>query len=111
MSTENIPNVNSEEFEKILEENGWTKKKEPVETDRCNVCECGSEKKSLKDKLTLKNIVNAIDEWSMEHPGLSLAIFFGSSSFFVYKLGQSFIAGAVHKGNLKTIRYLDKIGR
>lgn len=115
MSFENIPNVDSAEFEKILEENGWTKKEDTAQSDCCcdGACsfESKDEKTSWKEKFTLKNAVNAVDAWSMEHPGLSLVIFLGGSSFLMYKFGQSFIAGAVHKGNLKTIRYIDRLGR
>lgn len=112
MSIENVPNVNSEEFEKILEEHGWIKKEVETEDKCCcdGNCSCNNseEKTSQNDKFELKD---AISEWSMKHPSLSFAIFLGGASLIAYKISQSFIAGAIHKGNLKTIRYLDRIGR
>lgn len=63
---------------------------------------------SNKEKSVATRVIEKIDKWSMKHPGLSLLIFFGGGSFLAYKISQSFVAGAVFKGNIKTLRYMER---
>lgn len=108
MSLENVPNVNSEEFAEFLRKNGLD------ERDLIADVIGDSEKKEyihLKERFSAANIIEKIDQWSMNNPGASLIIFFGGSGFICYKILQMFIAGAIFKANLKTLKYISKISR
>ena len=121
MSLENVPDVNSEEFAEFLEKNGFEGKflnncnkitNEEKFLNNCNkITNEQKDRISLKEKFNVKNIIKKIDQWSMNHPGTSLVIFFGGSGLICYKILQAFVAGAVFKGNVKTLRYISKISR
>lgn len=117
MSLENVPDVNSEEFTEFLEKNGFEEKflndYNDIKKRIADTLEDGQKKDhvSLKEKFSAKNIIEKIDTWSMNHPGTSLIIFFGGSGLICYKILQAFVAGAIFKGNLKTLKYISKISR
>ena len=115
-SLKNVPNVNSKEFEKFLEDNGFNKN--VFNEDFINNLEAIDElSNSLKDNPTPdqpknesigKILFKIVDNWCMKNPGPSLAIILGGSAFICYKLTVGILSQAIFKGNLKTSRYFDK---
>ena len=124
-SLKDVPNINSNEFEKFLadndkgsetflENNGIDPK--IFKKDFTNKHEDGlnnpSENNSTinqpKKESIVKIIFKMIDNWCMENPGPSLTIFLGGSAFICYKMTVGIISQGVFKGNLKTSRYFDK---
>ena len=108
------PNANSKEFEKFLEDNGFSKVL--FDEDFTNKFE-DALNNSFKDdhtpnqpkKKSIGNILfEFIENWCMKNPGPSLAIILGGSAFICYKMTVGILSQAVFKGNLKTSRYFDK---
>lgn len=123
-SLKDVPNVNSKEFEKFLEDNGFDKKSvmsrmtynEAFNEDFTNKLE-DVLNNSLKDdpipdqpkKESIgKVLFKIVDNWCMKNPGPSLAIILGGSAFICYKMTVAILSQAVFKGNLKTNRYFVK---
>ena len=102
-----IPNVNSEEFDKFLKEHGFERKENtPIK----NVY-IGSDLNKNVKVVNSDETANIVEKFIVDHYGIILLLVSGVSIFTVYKLLQSFISGAVFKGNLKTIKYLEKFVR
>lgn len=108
------PNANSKEFEKFLEDNGFSKVL--FDEDFTNKFE-DALNNSFKDDPTPKQpkkesigkiLFEFIENWCMKNPGPSLAIILGGSVFICYKMTVGILSQAVFKGNLKTSRYFDK---
>lgn len=101
-SNNQIPNVDSEEFEAFLKEHGFDRiKSEPIK----NIPTSNNDKK----RFDIKKYISAIDQWSLQHPGFTLAIIIFGGTIVSYKVFQSFVAGSVFKGNLKTLKYLNRL--
>ena len=113
-SLKDVPNINSKEFEKFLEDNNFDKMVFNVdftnkhEDDLNNPSENNSTTNQPKKASIVKIIFKIVDNWCMENPGPSLAIFLGGSAFICYKMTVGIISQAVFKGNIKTSRYFDK---
>ena len=108
-----VPNVDSKEFEKFLEDNGFDKK---IFNDFTNKSE-DALNNSIKDDPTPdqpkkesigKILFKIVDNWCTKNPGPSMAIVLGGSAFICYKMTIGILSQAVFKGNLKTSRYFDK---
>ena len=125
-SLKDVPNINSKEFEKFLttdEEKTFKKLLEYNAIDPRifnkyflnknedalnNPPENDSTINQPKKASIVKILFKIIDNWCMENPGPSLAIFLGGSAFICYKMTVGIISQAVFKGNIKTSRYFDK---
>lgn len=95
-----IPDVDSEEFKKFIKDHGF-EAKEYAPTNKV----------STNNTSFGQAVSNKVEKWCTEHSGLTFAIVIGGSTILSYKLLQSFVAKAVFKGNLKTLRYLERLGR
>lgn len=113
-SLKDVPDVNSKEFEKFLEDNGfgkdlfnedYTNKFEDAVSNSLNDDHTPNQPKKESTGMSLFNFV---ENWCMKNPGPSLAIILGGSAFICYKMTVGILSQAVFKGNLKTSRYFDK---
>ena len=109
-SLKNVPYVDSKEFEKFLEDNGFDKKIfNEVTTNKLGGNPNDSLKNDPKPDQSKKEFISKIvNNWCIKNPGPSLAIVLGGSAFICYKIIVGIISQAVFKGNLKTSRYFDK---
>ena len=113
-SLKDVPNVNSKEFKKFLEDNGFDKNL--FNEDFTNKLEDALNNSLNDDPVTDqpkkesigKILFKVVDNWCMKNPGPSLAIILGGSAFICYKMTVGILSQAVFKGNLKTSRYFDK---
>lgn len=96
-----VPNVNSEEFEKFLKDNNFDK----LVSD--------NDKKDFevfaKNGKPIGNILlDMIDKFITKHPVASAGIIASGATYISCSIFVRLIAQGVFKGNLKTIKYIDK---
>lgn len=102
----NVSYIDSEEFKKFLDDNGFDKKIfDKHSTDK--LADAPTLNQQKKQSIG-KRLLNIIDNWCIKHPGASLIIVLGGSTFICYKMSVGIISQAVFKGNLKTSRYFDR---
>lgn len=53
-------------------------------------------------------VIKAFNNWIDKHPGISIATIASLGLLISFKLFQAFYAGAIYKGNVRTIKYLKK---
>ena len=113
-SLKDVPNVNSKEFKKFLEDNGFSKVlfdedcTNKFEDTLSDSLDDNSTPNQPKKESIGKTLFEFIENWCMKNPGPSLAIILGGSAFICYKMTVGILSQAVFKGNLKTSRYFDK---
>lgn len=119
-SLKDVPNINSKEFEKFLEDNGFDKKSvmsrmtytEDFTNNLDDVLNNSTKDDPIPDQPKKESIgkilFGIVSDWCMKNPGPSLAIFLGGSTLICYKITVAILSQAVFKGNIKTSRYFDK---
>lgn len=112
---EDVPDINSKEFEKFLEDNGFDKKlfNEDLSTYKLDDAlhhslNYNPEPNQPEKESIGKTLFKIVDNWCSKNSGPSMAIVLGGSVFICYKMIVGILSQAVFKGNLKTSRYFDK---
>jgi len=62
------------------------------------------------EKSAMTKAFEKIDAWWGEHPGIGFIIFAGVVSIGSYALCRNLLTGSIYRANVKTLKYLYKLG-
>lgn len=96
-----VPNVNSEEFEKFLKDNHFDKLVSDNDKKDFEVF-------AKSGKPIGKILLDTIDRFITKHPVSSAGIIISGTTYIGCSIFVRLISQGVFKGNLKTIKYIDK---